>query len=276
MAAGSTPPADGPLAVCPLAERGQAEPKSRRPQRQKRRKLLPEDYLEHAMRAKSARARGNWARRGLASSEQLDPTTQAMLLRQLYLSHYASSDFLRAYEMARQALTLGELPDVLHQDAARAKQALGDTDGAIGHLRLAARLAPPSRRAFHWWTVGSVLFLAERYDEAIAALKRAARWGISDKPLYQGHLTLAKCHAGRPVRGVSRVIRRLASCPAGQGYGRFVLGQLAYESKQFDEAKRYLRAFLARAERSQLPMKLALSGELQMARDTLAALEQAS
>lgn len=225
--------------------------------------------MEKAMAAKSSGARSNWALKGLATRGPLDPTTHAMLLRQLYLAHYADGTFHRAYQLARQAAELGVLPDVMHQDAARAKQAVGDVEGAIGHLRLAARLGPPSRRAFHYWTLGSVLFLAGRHTESISALERASRWGTTDKPLYQGHLALAKCRAGRKVRGLGALIDRLARCPAGQGYGRFVLGQLAFESARFGEARAYLEAFVERTTGGRRATAIALSGELAMARETL-------
>ncbi len=241
-----------------------------------RKKLLPEDYLERAIAAKSARARGTWALRGLASAGDLDPTTHAMLLHQLYLSHFSQGQFERAYEIAEQAAEIGVLPDVMHQDAARAKQAFGDVDGAIGHLRLAARLGPARRRPFHYWTLGSILFLAERHDEAISALQRAARWSTTEKPLYQGHLALAKCGAGRQVRGLKGLIERLEDCPAGQGYGRFVLGQLAFQSARFAEARAYLEAFVQRTEKGRSAMAIALSGELKLARATLAKLHAAS
>ncbi len=225
------------------------------------------------MRAKSAQARANWALRGLACPEELDETTHAMLLRQLYLARFSQGDFAEAYELGRQAARLGVLPDVIHQDMARAKHALGEVDAAVGHLRLAARLGPASRRAFHWWTMGSLLFVAGRHDEAISALGRAARWGTTDKPLYQGHLALAKCRAGKKVRGLEQLIERLASCPAGQGYGRFVLGQLAFESERFEDARRYLSAFVRRTKSGHTPMRIALSAELDMAKATLAELD---
>ena len=221
------------------------------------------------MGSKSPQTRANNALRGLATPKRLDETTHAMLLRQLYLARFAQGDFAEAYELGSQAVRLGVLPDVIHQDMARARQALGDTDGAVGHLRLAARLGPPSRRAFHWWTAGSLLFLAGRHDEAISALQRASRWGTTDKPLYQGHLALAKCRAGKKVRGLHAVIERLASCPAGLGYGRFVLGQLAFESDRHDEARRYLSAFVKRTQSGQKPLRIALAAELDMARATL-------
>lgn len=221
------------------------------------------------MRAKSAQARANFALRGLASPEHLDETTHAMLLRQLLLARFSQNEFAEAYELGLQAARLGVLPDVIHQDMARAKQALGDTDAAVGHLRLAARLGPASRRAFHWWTAGSLLFTAGRNEEAIAALERASRWGTTDKPLYQGHLALAKCRAGKKVRGLQGLIERLASCPAGQGYGRFVLGQLAFESANYVEARRHLEAFVRRTRSGNKPLQISLSAELAMARRTL-------
>jgi uncharacterized protein HemY len=148
--------------------------------------------------------------------------------------------------------------------------------GLIEHLRLAARLAPPARRAFHWWTLGSLFFLAHRYSDAIAALSRAARWGTRDKPLYQGHLALAKLAAGIKVRGLTTLIHRLAGCPAGQGYGRFVLGHLAARAERWDEARDYLESFVERTTRGHAAMATALQGEVELARETLASLRKAS
>lgn len=192
-----------------------------------------------------------------------------MLLRQLYLSHFAQEQYRAAYDIAVQALALDVLPDVLHQDAARALQALGEVDAAVGHLRLAARQSPPSRRAFHWWTLGSLLLLAGRYPEAIAALSRAARWGTNDKPLYEGHLAVAKLASGQSVRNVRRLMQRLDGCPAGQGYGRFVLGLLAHHSGQHDQARTYLDAFVRRSAEGRPITALALRGELELARSLL-------
>ena len=199
-----------------------------------------------------------------------------MLLRQLYLAFYASGHFERAYDIASSALELRVLEDVVQQDCARAKHAAGDIEGAIGHLRLAARQAPASRRAFHWWTLGSLLYLERRYEDAIAALVRAARWGTRDKPLYQGHLLLAKIAAGMKTRGVNQAISRLASCAAGQGYGRFVLGHLAYHAGRLEEANAWLTSFVDRTQRGHAAMSTALRGEVAMARNTLDDVRKAS
>lgn len=193
-----------------------------------------------------------------------------MLLRQLYLAHFEGRRFDKARSVAAQALELAVLPDVLHQDAARAALAAGDLDDALAHLRTAARVGPASRRPFHLWTLGSILFLAQRYDEAIAALERAARWGTRDKPLYRAHLALVRVAAGKPVDNLQDAITALAEAPCGQGYGRFVLGHLAYAAGEWSAARRYLGAFVRRTAQSRAALGIALEGELKMARATLA------
>ena len=264
-----TPPSDAAVA-------GSGKEPARAPSARRRSKLLPEDHLKRAMAAKSPRGRAMWAGRGLASAEELHPTTHAMLLRQMYVARFAQHQFEEAYALALQAVELDVLPDVIHQDAARAKHALGDLDSAIQHLRLATRQAPASRRAFHWWTLGSLMFVGGRYDDAEAALSRAARWGTTDKPLYRAHLALAKCRAGKPVRDLHRVIEQLEACPCARGYGRFILGHLAQHDGRPHDAARYLQLFVDRTSAEQRAKRIALSAELRIARDTLQQLRHAS
>jgi len=228
-----------------------------------------EDLLQRAMAAKTPAARGKWARQGLASRAPMDHTTQAMLLRQLSLSLYEARRFDQARAVALQAIELGVLPDVMHQDAARAAFATGDVDDAVSHLRLASRRGPASRRPFHLWTLGSVLFLAQRYAEATAALERAVRWGTRDKPLYKAHLALVRIASGEAMPDLQSTIDDLAAAPCGQGYGRFVLGHLAYAAGVFPVARRYLDAFVRRTEASRPVLAIALDAELRMARSTL-------
>lgn len=230
----------------------------------------PEDFLRKAMAARSARSRALYARRGLASRGPLDRTTHAMLLRQLYLSLFEDRRFKQAHAVALQALELDVLADVLNQDAARAALANGDLEGALAHLRAAARRGPASRRPFHLWTLGGTLFLAQRYAEATAALSRAARWGTKDKPLYRAHLALARIAAGDEVEDLQETINQLAEAPCGQGYGRFILGHLAYAAGEWPTAKRYLEAFLKRTNASRPALGIALEGEMRMTRATLA------
>ena len=141
--------------------------------------------------------------------------------------------------------------------------------GALGHLRAAARRCPPSRRSFHLWTLGGTLFLASRYTEAASALARAARWGGGEKPLYRAHLALARIAGGGTVSDLQATIDRLAESPSGQGYGRFILGHLAYAAGEWNAARRYLEAFVKRTGAQRVSMGIALEGELRMARATL-------
>lgn len=195
-----------------------------------------------------------------------------MLLRQLYMSLFETRKFRRAFDVAMQALELDVLADVLHHDAARASFASGDLETAVAQLRTAARRGPASRRALHLWTLGSTLFLAKRYEEACAALARAARWATRDKPLYRAHLALARIAGGEHVATseLQLAIDELASVPCGQGYGRFVLGHLAYAAGAWAPAKKYLEAFVKRTEAGRRATAIALEGEVRMARATLA------
>ena len=192
-----------------------------------------------------------------------------MLLRQLYLSHFEARKFTLAREVALQAIELDVMSDVLHQDAARAAMADGDLEQALIHMRMAARRGPASRRPFHLWTLGGTLFLAHRYAEAISSLTRATRWGTRDKPLYRAHLALARLAFGEPLFDLQETIDSLAHAPCGQGYGRFVLGHLAYAAGAWEAARRYLDAFVRRTEAARPAMGIALEPEMRMARATL-------
>jgi tetratricopeptide (TPR) repeat protein len=229
----------------------------------------PEQHLQKAIAARSARTRAKYAKLGLAATSRIDRTTQAMLLRQLYLAHYEGRRFSSALEVAVQLIRLQVLTDVAHQDAARACQALGDVTQAIGHLRLAARSSPASRRAFHLWTLGSVLYLDRRYSEAASVLARASRWGTTDKPLYTGHLALARCAQGETIPDLDRIIEQLDAAPCGNGYGKFVLGRLCSYGGRRTDAVRYLDSFVRRTTAGRAALAIALDGELAEARQTL-------
>ena len=229
----------------------------------------PEQHLQKAIAARSARTRAKYAQLGLSATRPLDRTTQAMLLRQLYLAHYEGRRFERALEVAVQLIRLQVLVDVAHQDAARACQALGDIRQAVGHLRLAARSSPASRRAFHLWTLGSLLYLEGRYAEASSILSRATRWGTTDKPLYAGHHALARCAQGDRVAQLDRIIEQLETAPCGNGYGRFVLGRLSAYAGRPAEAIRYLDAFVRRTTSGRTALGIALEAEVAEAKRSL-------
>ncbi len=232
-------------------------------------RLTPEDYLARALSARTSATRARAARAGLASRLLADRTTHALLLRQLSIAHYESRRFRKAYDVALQALELRVLVDVVHQDAARAAQALGQSEDAIGHLRLAARRGPAGRRAFHLWTLGGALFMLGRFSEAIGYFDRATRWGTTDRPLYAAQAAVARLCRGEPVPEAQRLFEQLAASSTSQGYGRFVLGQLAYHLRQWDDARRYLEAFIRRTENGRPGLGISLAGELAFARATL-------
>ena len=236
-------------------------------------RTTPEEHLLRSMSARTTEARAKYAKLGLSSRSPLDRTTQALLLRQLYLAHFEARRFEKAREIATQMVELDVLADVARQDAARACFALDDHEAALGHLRLAARHGPAHRRAFHLWTLGSLLFLLGRYEEAAGVLARALRWGTTDKPLYRAHSTLARLAAGERPRSVPRIIDELAAAPCGQGYGRFVLGLLCARAGRRDEAIAYLEAFVRRTTSEKPRLAVALERELAMARDELARLQ---
>jgi tetratricopeptide (TPR) repeat protein len=196
-----------------------------------------------------------------------------MLLRQLYLAHMEGRRFEEALSAADEMVTLAIMPDVARQDAARACLGLDRVEQAIEHLRIASRVSPASRRAFHLWTLGSTLYLSGRPGEATGALSRAARWGTTDKPLYQGQLALARLAAGERVRGIKQLRERLADAPCGQGYGQFVLGELCYREGDHDAARRYLEGFVRRTMAGRVALVVALRAEVARAREILAQMD---
>ena len=233
----------------------------------------PEEWLARAMAADSPRTRGLRARRGLACPQRLDRTTQALLLRQLSLACLELGQFSKAVTAASQALHLGVLVDVLHQDTARAHLANGSVEAAVQHLRWAERSAPAHRRALHAWTLGATLHLAGRPREALPALERAVRWGTTGRPLFEAHLALVRCDLGERLPGPSgleAVSQRLLASPVSQGYGRFLLGELAWRVGRLDEAQAWLEEFLARATSGRPALALSLEAEARRARQTLA------
>jgi tetratricopeptide (TPR) repeat protein len=229
----------------------------------------PETMLRKASLARTALSRAKYAKRGLSHRGALDRTTRTMLLRQLYLSHMEGRRFGEALVIAEQMLEGAVMPDVARQDAARACLGLGDRDRAIYHLRIASRVSPAARRAFHLWTLGSVLFLTGHHRAAAGALARAARWGTTDKPLYRAQLVLARRAAGESVSGIAGIRERLEEAPCGQGYGQFVLGALAFEQRDDEAAERYLAAFVQRATGGRVALEVALAAEVAHARRLL-------
>jgi tetratricopeptide (TPR) repeat protein len=232
-----------------------------------------EDLLRQATLAESAGARAKYATRGLEKAGS-DRTMRAMLLRQLYLSHMESERFDKASEIARAAVELGVMADVACQDLARAFLGLGRHREAVEQLRRASRIGPASRRAFHLWTLGTVLYFRQEYAGASVALARAVRWGTTARPLYEAQLALARLGAepeelSVASAGLAEARQALEAAACGQGYGRFVLGELAYRQGDRDAAVRYLEEFVQRADGGRVALRVGLTAELTRARDLL-------
>jgi tetratricopeptide (TPR) repeat protein len=229
--------------------------------------------LRRATLARTSGLRAKYATRGLADDS--DSTTQALLLRQLYLAHMEARRFADALAVTEQILALGEMNDVARQDAARACLGLDDADAAILHLRIATRVAPASRRAFHCWTLGTTLHLRGRHAEAAEMLSRAIRWGTTARPLYVAQLALARRAAGEKVRDLGTLREQLEDAPCGQGYGQFVLGELSFHQGDFAAARRYMTGFIRRASSGRVALAVTLRGEIHHARRILRAIREA-
>ena len=232
------------------------------------------DWLRKATQAQSSLARAKYATRGLAQAGR-DRTLRAMLLRQLYLSQMESEQFASAAESARAVLELGVLPDVACQDLARAHLALGNTAEAVEELRRASRVGPASRRAFHLWTLGGILYFREDFAGAASAFERAVRWGTTARPLYRAQLLLARLGQGRKgaLRALAAARQDLEAAACGQGYGRYVLGELAHRQGDFAAARAFLDEFIARSGDGRVALRVSLGSELARARQLLSVLE---
>ena len=232
------------------------------------------NLLRMATLAESSGARAKYATRGLAAAGD-DRTLRAMLLRQLYLSHMEAERFDKASEIARAIVELGVMPDVACQDLARAYLGLGRYREAVDELRRASRVGPASRRAFHLWTLGSVSYFRGDFAGAARAFERAVRWGTTARPLYEAQLLLARLQLTRVMPGlpsISDVRRALEEAPCGQGYGRFVLGELAQRQGDWSSAREYLEEFVGRVAEGRVALRVGLSAELERARSLLASL----
>jgi tetratricopeptide (TPR) repeat protein len=173
--------------------------------------------------------------------------------------------FADALSIAGQMIDCDVMPDVARQDAARACLGLGDADAAVSHLRIAGRVSPAARRAFHLWTLGSVLYLNGKPRQAVGALERALRWGTTDKPLYAAQAALARLAVGEAVPDLDELRESLSDSACGRGYGQFVLGELAFAVGDFEEARRYLTSFVRRTNAGRVALAVALSGEIRRA-----------
>lgn len=226
-----------------------------------------EALLERARTAETPVLRAKYATSGL-QKPRLESDTQALLLRQLYLSHMERGRYEDALAVAEQMLALGSLGDVARHDAARACLCLEDVPGALGHLRTASRSGPPSRRAFHLSCLGSLLLHAGQVPSAVVALRRAVRWATEDRALYRAQLALALQRSGDPSDVQSAFAALVATRPKG-GFADFILGEMALVLGKRKLAERKLRAFVTQVEASSVSVRAGLRYEVARAKDLL-------
>lgn len=233
-----------------------------------------EDYLRLAVSASDGQARARWARAGLAlDSADLDPDTQVLLLRQLYVSHIEGRRLRKALDIAQQMCAIGALRDIAHHDAARVHAALGELDRAIEQQRAAARHAPAERRSFHHWSLGTLQHWAGDVEGALASLRRAERWAARDRAMIRAHAAYVRLTASVAVPELDAIVTALQKSPAREGYGQWLLGMIAYELGDHRKAAVHLRAWLRRHAAPDEAKTITLREELRRARVALAAIE---
>lgn len=236
----------------------------------------PEDFLRRALEADSPKLRADLAREGLELGEEdLEPDTELLLLRQLYLAHLESHRFQTAVEIAGRMTELATaLKDVAHHDASRAYAALGQTARAIEEQRMAARTAPPDRRSFQGWALATQLQFSGDLDGAESALRRAERWAREDRPLLRAHRAWILLELDEPVEDLDEILAELeGSLKASKGYGELVLGMLRHRMGDDARAAVHLRAFLRRNASADSAKATTLREELRRARTVLASIE---
>lgn len=233
----------------------------------------PEECLRRALEAESPKQRGRFAEEGLSTRDDVEPDTEFLLLRQVYLAHLDSHRFRAAADVAERMSELGPMKDVAHHDTSRAFAALGDVSGAIAEQRLAARSAPPDRRSFQYWSLATLLQFAGDPDGAIGALDRGLRWAHDDRALLRGHRAWVLLEVGRPVDELSEILAELESSRARKGYGELVLGMVRFHLDDGPAAAVHLRTFLRRNAGADTAKAITLREELRRARLALSQID---
>lgn len=233
-----------------------------------------EACLLRALEAKSADERERHATLGLAALARLDEEEddlEVLLLKQLYSAHMDRGRYGDALEVAEDMIDLGELGDIARQDAARAALGLGDEEVAAGHLKIAARICPPERRAFHFGTLGALYRFGGRGAEAAAAFRKASRWAREDRVLYSAQLALAEADLGQVnAPELAELRANLAEMAPLKGYALWVLGELSELLGDHPAGKEYMARFLQRLDGAPPAKCLALHGEIARAKAVLA------
>lgn len=224
-----------------------------------------EEWLLAAVRARAPEPRLRAARAGIAVGTEAKDI-RLLLERQLYVARIEQRRFQMALTHAEAMVGLGVLRDVAHHDASRVLTALGETERAIASQRLAARASHPERRSFHLWSLATLQHFAGRPDDALSTLARAMRCSTRDRPLLAAHGLYVRLDRGDLPRGADATVARLRASPSREGYGRFLLGMIAFHRGEAAEAREELGAFLARHADADPVLALTLREELRRAR----------
>lgn len=199
----------------------------------------------------------------------LAKATEVLLLRQIYTARLEQRRFRQALEATDRMVAIGVLRDVSMHDASRAHAALGDFERAIAMQRAAARTAHPARRSFHRWSLATLQHFAGHSDDALSTLQRAMRCATRDRALLTAHAVFVRLDSGRPVRNADAAVEALRASPSRDGYGRFLLGMIAYHQGDQATAREELGSFVARHENADPARAITLREELRRARMAL-------
>ena len=88
------------------------------------------------------------------------------------------------------------------------------------------------------------------------------------------HLLLARHQLGgaKLPSSLAGARQALEEAPCGQGYGRFVLGELCHRLGDWAAAREYLEEFIGRVDEGRVALRVGLGAELERARSLLASL----
>lgn len=232
------------------------------------------DCLLRALGSQASEQKRLYAERGLGllnggpgiagelAEDEEDYELMALLLRQKYLADIEEGNDEGALRVAEQMVALGTLGDIARQDAARAALGVDDIAGAIGHLRIAARVCPPDRRAFHYAHLGTLLRFDGQMDQAIEAFQKAIRWATEDRDLYLAQQALAEVALGHTSADLEALRVRLENDDPMKAYALWILGELCVVLGDTESGATYLRRFLSRQTGAPRAKALALKGEV--------------
>lgn len=223
------------------------------------------------MRANTPQLRVQYASEGL--TVRGDRETQCLLLRELHLGELECGRPEGALAAAERMLVFGAFLDVAHQDVARACTVLGLHDRALEHLQCAVDSAPPERLPVHLSALGGLAIALGRPEDAVEPLRRALKANRPAGPptvLIGAQLAIAESAAGmRRDAELELAYHLLLKHPAGEGYGRFLLGVLAFARRDRDRARVHLQAFVARARQQRVAVQAGLAAEIARAEKVL-------